>query len=32
LAVNGFLIVVALAALMGIWFGRSGGIIPLPAG
>lgn len=26
LAVNGFLIVVALAALIGIWFGRTGGV------
>jgi inner membrane protein YidH len=31
-AVNGFLVVVALAALMGIWFGRGGIIVPLPAG
>jgi putative membrane protein len=32
IAVNGFLIIVALAALMGIWFGRSGVLVPLPAG
>jgi putative membrane protein len=31
-AVNGFLVVVALAALMGIWFGRGGTLITMPAG
>jgi hypothetical protein len=24
-ALNGFLVVVALAALLGVWFGRTGG-------
>jgi putative membrane protein len=32
IAVNVFLIIVSLAALMGIWFGRGGVLVPLPAG
>jgi putative membrane protein len=32
IAVNAFLVLVALAALMGIWFGRGGVLVTLPAG
>ena len=31
-AVNGFLVIVALAALMGIWFGRGGTIVAVTPG